>query len=133
DTLRFQPARQLRRLNEVVLHRITRTEHDRLAQARQGMHELELHVAWKTRRKSVHVDLARMDPLRLEKNLMALLVGKPDDLVFQRRTVPRTDAANLAVIKRRAIDIRTYQIAHAIVCVNQITVDLFARDAAGQK
>ena len=57
---------------------------------------------------------------------MPLLVRKPDDLVFERRTVARTDALNLPVEQRRAIDVRAHEIADAIVRVQQIALDLRA-------
>ena len=94
------------------------------------MNELLLHVARQAHRKAIDVDLARVEAFRLEKNLMPLLVGKPDDLVLERRAVPRPDAANLAVEQRRAVDVRAHQIADAIVRVQQIAVDL-RRDRCG--
>ena len=88
------------------------------------MNEIGLHVARQAHREAVDVDLARVEALRLEKDLMTLLVGESDDLVFERRAVARTDSANLPVEERRLTDVRADEIAHAIVGVQQIAVDL---------
>src|SRR5258708_15249587 len=64
---------------------------------------------------------------------MPLLVGESDDLVFERRTVARTDAADLPVEQRRAIDVRAHDVAHAVVGVNQMAVDLRTIDRRRQK
>ena len=96
DALRFERARQLGRLDEVVLDGVARPQHHGVFEARQRVHELGLHVARQAHREAVDVDLARVDPFRLEKNLVALLVGEADDLVLERRAVARTDARESA-------------------------------------
>ena len=61
------------------------------------------------------------------------LSGKPDDLVLERRAVARTDAANLPVEQRRAVDVRAHDRSHAIVRVQQVAVDLRPTDRARQE
>src|SRR5206468_5551197 len=80
-----------------------------------------------------HVDLARVDAFRLQEDLVPLLVRKTHDLVLERRAVPRTDAADLTVEQRRSRDVRANEIAHAIVGVNQVTVDLRTIDSFGHE
>ena len=53
---------------------------------------------------------------------MALLVGEPDDLVLERRAVPRADALNLSVEQRRLVDVGAHEIAHAIVRMQKVAV-----------
>jgi len=64
------------------------------------VNEIRLNVAWQRHRKAVDVDFPGLDAFRLEKDLMAFLVGKPNDLVLERGTVPRADATDLAVEER---------------------------------
>ena len=64
---------------------------------------------------------------------MPLFIGETDDLVFERRTVPRPDAADLPVEQRRAIDVRPNKIANAIVRVQQIARHLRADDLSAEK
>ena len=84
DTLGFEPARQLRRLDEVVFDGVAGTKQHRVLEPGQRVHQLGLHVARQAHRKAVDVDLARVDPFGLEENLVPLLVRETDDLVFER-------------------------------------------------
>ena len=97
------------------------------------MNQIRLHIAREARRKAVDVDLAHVEPLGLEKQLVPFLVGKADDLVFERWTVTWTDAANLPIEQRRSIDVRADEIPHPIVRVEEITIDLRAIDRRREK
>ena len=97
------------------------------------MNKVTLDVARQRHRKAVHVDFADIEALGFKEDLMPFLVGKPDDFVFQRRTVPRPDPANLAVEQRRAIDVGPDQIAHAIVGVENVALDLRPLNRCAQK
>ena len=96
DALRFEAPRQLGRLDEVVLDGVPGPQQHRVFQPGQRMNELRLHVARQAHREAVDVDFPRVEPFRLEKDLVPLLVRKPDDLVLERRAVPRADAAESA-------------------------------------
>ena len=62
---------------------------------------------------------------------MPLAIREPHDLVFERRTVARTDAADLPVVERTLVDVLLHQLAHAIVRVKQPAADLvFKRRAS---
>src|SRR5262249_21757239 len=126
--LRLEAPRQLGRLDEIVFDRVAWTQHDGVLEARQRANELQLHVARQRRREAVHVDFARADALGLEENLMAFLVRKANDLVLERRAVPRPDPLNLTIEQRRLREVRANEIANPIVGVNQIAVDLRAND-----
>src|SRR5688572_13793200 len=97
------------------------------------MDERLLHVARKAHRESVDIDLARIDAFGLEENLVPLLLGEPHDLVLERRTVSRTDAADLTVEERRAIDIGANEIAYPIGRVQQVAIDLPALDRSREE
>ena len=79
-------------LDEVVLDRVSRPHHRRSLQARQGVNQFELHVSRQAHRVAVQIDLVDVQTLRLEEQVMALPVGKPHHLVFERRAIARTDA-----------------------------------------
>jgi hypothetical protein len=79
-------------LNEVVFDRVPGSQHDRVFQPWKRPHELFLHVRRKTHREAVDVDLAYIDALRFQKDLVPLPTRKPDDLVLERRTVSRPHA-----------------------------------------
>src|SRR4051812_28373871 len=97
------------------------------------MDELSLNFARQRHGEAVHVNFSRLDPLRLQKYLMPLLVRKADDLVFERRTIPRTDALNLAVEQRGSIDVGADKFPNTIVGVQQMTVDLRTLDRGRQE
>ena len=62
------------------------------AEPRQRVDDLFLNVARQTHRQAVDVDLASVDTLRLEENLVPLLVRKADDLVLERRAISGADS-----------------------------------------
>src|SRR5437762_7059830 len=62
---------------------------------------------------------------------MALAMWKPHHLVFERRTVARADSPNLAVEKRRSIDVAADEFVNAIGRVQNVAVDLRAFDRFG--
>ena len=133
DALGLQRSRQLRRLDEVVFDGVSRPQHHGIFKAWKRVHEIRLHISRQAHRKPVHINLARADSFRLQENLMALLVGETNDLVFERRAIPRTDAPNLAVEQRRARDVRANEIANAIVGMKEMAIDLRAIDGRREK
>src|SRR5437867_5178311 len=125
--------RELGGLDEIVFDRITWPKDDGILQSRQRVNEVGLDVARQRHRKTVHIDFAGGDTFGLQKNLVTLLLRKADDLVLQRRTVARADTANLAVEERGPIDVRSNQVPHAIVRVQQVAVNLRAIDRAAHE
>src|SRR6516165_1143802 len=124
DPLRLERARQLGRLDEIVFDGITRAQQHRVFEPRKRVNQLRLHVSRKRHGEAVDVDLARVGALRLEEELMTLFVRKSNDLVFERRAVAWADAADLSVEQWRSMHIRADKIADAIICVNEMAVDL---------
>src|SRR5206468_1963897 len=111
----LEPSCQLGWLDEVVLDGIAGTEQHGALESGQRMYQIGLHLPRQARRKAIDVNLAGVETLGLEKNLMAFLVGEPHDLVFEGRAIARTDSANLAVEQGRLIDVRAHKIAYPIV------------------
>ena len=65
----------------------------------------QLHVDRQRSAHAVDVDLVRVQALGLEEELVLFLVGKLDDLVFDRRAVARPDRLNLPAVHGRAVDV----------------------------
>src|SRR5439155_25466986 len=113
DALALEAAVQLRRLDEVVLHGVARSQHDRVLESRERVDEVALYVPREAHREPVDVDLPGVKTFRLQEDLVTFFLSKPDDLVFERRAVPRPDAADLAVEERRSIDVAPHEIVDA--------------------
>src|SRR5262249_38387442 len=121
---RFEPARQLRRLDEVVFDGVPRAQQRRVLETWKRVNQICLNVPRQRHREPVHVYLARVDALGLEKDVVPLLVGKTNHFVFERRAIARSDATYLTVEQRRARQIGADEIVDAVVRVNQVAVDL---------
>ena len=64
------------------------------------------------------------EPLRLDKHLVAVLVGEAVDLVFDRRAVTRADTFDHARVHRRAIQVADDDLVSARVGVGHPAADL---------
>ena len=129
--LQGQP--QLRRLDEVVLDRVARTQHDRVLQPRQRGDNLLLHVSRQAHRAAADVDLGHVQPFRLKEDLVPLAVRKPHHLVFQRRAVPGPDPGDPPVVERRPIPVPADQLVHLGGRMDDVTADLAAVDDPAQE
>src|SRR5690606_23343474 len=89
--LRLETRVKLGGWREVVLNRVRRPENLGVLAPLDGADHLELQVVRQRGREPVDVDLVRRDALGLEEDLVTFLVGEADDLVLDRRTVPRAD------------------------------------------
>ena len=63
-------------------------------------------------------------PFRLKEELMPVLVGKLNDLVFYRWAITRPDAFDLARIQRRLVQIISDSLMDTVTCVSNKTLDL---------
>ena len=70
DLLRLQRALQFGGIDRVVLDCISRTQHLRRFQSGNGLDYGELHVDWHRRGHAVYINLMRVQPLRLEEELV---------------------------------------------------------------
>ena len=101
----FERALQFRGIDGVVLNRVSGTQHLRVFEPRDRLQNLKLHLDRKRRAHAVDVNLVRVQSLRLKEELVHLLVGKLHDLVFDRRTVSRTDRLDLPAVHGRAVHV----------------------------
>src|SRR5204863_93169 len=68
---------------------------------------LDLNLIRQTRREAVDIKLIRGNSLRFEEDLLPFLLGKADDLIFDRRTIARPNSFNHARVHRGLMEIRS--------------------------
>lgn len=95
----FQAMIQLPWIDRIVLNRIPRANHLRVFQPGHRRDHRRLHIHRHTRRHPVHVHLVRIQPLGLEENLVTRFVRELHNLVFDRRTISRTNTLNIPAIQ----------------------------------
>ena len=69
----------------------------------------------------------------LDKDRVALLFFKTDDLILDGRAVARPHALNVAAVQRRAVQVVEDDLVRRGVCVGDIAVDLVVHRHAGHK
>ena len=82
-----------------------------------GTHQRVLDVERQAGGNPVRVDLVGGQPLRLQKDLVALLVGKAVDLVLHARAVARPHPLDLSREHRAAVEARPDDLVRALVGV----------------
>src|SRR5829696_5605600 len=97
------------------------------------MNNLELHVGRQAHRQAVDIDFVDVQSFGLQVYLVAFALREPDDLVLERGTVARPDAANLSIEQWRFVKIRQNDLAHAVVGMNEIARRLPRLDRLRQK
>ena len=108
----LQRVFQLVRRTEIVFDGITVSHDLRVFQSRNQFEHLILHVTGKTGRDPVDVNLMRAAPLRLEEQLMPILVRELDHFVFDRWTVTRSAAVDLPAVHRCPMKVGLDQFMH---------------------
>ena len=71
--------------------------------------------------------------LRFEEDLMRRLVGKPNNLVFDRRAIARADPINMAAIHGGSIKIGADNLMRFFVGVRNPAIDLRGIDTLGKE
>ena len=85
---------QILRIEIVVFHRISRLKEHGVLQSLDGMDSLQLHFQRQRRRKALEVILRRVYPLRLQEQLVGILIGESTKLILNAGTIARTLAVN---------------------------------------
>jgi hypothetical protein len=94
------------RVDMIIFDRISGNDHRNPLEALHRAQHFELHIGGKRSRDAVRIDEEVVEPLRFEKYLMPVAVGKAVDLVLDRRAIARARCADRAREQRRAIEIR---------------------------
>src|SRR5947207_461130 len=87
DRARLERGLELIRWDEVVLDRVTRTDHLDLLESRDRTQDRALDLLGEARGQAVDVVLMGRPSLRLDEDLMCALLGEPHHLVFDRGAV----------------------------------------------
>ena len=96
---------ELRGIDIVVFDGVAGPDHLGIFQARNRGDHLGLHVDGHAGGHAVHVDFVGVESLGLKEYLVLQPVGELHHLVFNRRTVARPNAGDLAAIERRAMHV----------------------------
>ena len=126
-TCRIQPGQlldlqrgiQLERVQQIVLNRIGRTHDLHILQAGNGPQESILHIHRHGRGHSLDIHFIRIQPLRLDEQLMPVLVGEAHNLILDGRAVARPLAVNLSGILRRLHDIVPENLMGRLIRIGQ--------------
>ena len=105
DFAGFEGALELGGVDGVVLDGVAGAEHLGRFEAGDGGEDGELDVDGERGAHAVEVDLVGVEALGFEKELVGVLVGKLDDLVFDGGAVARADGVDLAAVHGRAMDV----------------------------
>ena len=91
DFLGFERALEFRGIDGVVFDGVAGAQHLGVLEAGDRVQNCKLHFDRQRCAHAVDVDLVRVQAFGLEEELVRRLVGKLDDLVFDRRAVARAD------------------------------------------
>ena len=93
----LQRGSKLQRVQAVIVNRIACTHHPAMLQTGNSLHELQLDMRRQCGAHALHIHLVRAASLRLDEELVSVLVGKAHQLRLDRRAVARADALNKTV------------------------------------
>ena len=99
DQFRFKGRLQLRRVEIVIFYSVARSVDFSVAQSRDLVQRVELHIHGHGRRESVKIHLVRILALGLQEERVLLPVRKRRELCLYRRTVARSRALDLSVVE----------------------------------
>ena len=117
DGAGFKAAFERARVKVVVLDGIAGPQNMGVFHAGHGAHQVVLDVKRQAGRDAVGVDLVRGQAFGLQKNLVAGLVGKAVDLVFDAGAITRADAVDLAGEHGAAVKTRADDVVRALIGV----------------
>ena len=100
DFLEFQCWFQLRSRNTIIFYRISITDNLRMFKSRHRMIHLILNILRKRTGHTSHIHFICIKPLRLQKNLMSVFIGKLDNFILNRRTISWPCSLNNTRINR---------------------------------
>ena len=131
DLLGLQRALELGRVDGVVLDGVAGAQHLGRLEAGNRGDDRQLHVDGQRGAHAVDVDLVRLQALGFQVKLVRFLVGKFDDLVFDRGAIARADAVDLAAVHRRAMHVFADDAVRFLRGVGDVARHLLLRDLAG--
>ena len=135
--LRLQRGLQRQRVDAVVLDGVGGPGHHRVLQAGHGVQHLNLNFLRQGGGEPLNVQLLRVQPHGLNKQLVPGLVGEPHHLRLDRRAVPWADPLDDAAVNGAAIQILPDDPVCFLVGVGEVAYRpvlrrLFRLEAEGQ-
>ena len=124
DVHEFEVRAKLGRIDAVILDSVGISDDVYMLEALHGVVHLILYVLWHRARHTAQVHLVRIQSLRLDENLMPVLIRELHDLILDGWTVARSHALDRSVIHRGTIDILTDDFVRLFVCIHEPAVDL---------
>ena len=97
DGLMLQRGSKLQRVQAVIVNRIACTHHPAMLQTGNSLHELQLDMRRQCGAHALHIHLVRAASLRLDEELVSVLVGKAHQLRLDGRAVARADTLDKTV------------------------------------
>ena len=92
-----------------------------------GPQEFQLNIFRKGRGQPLQVKFFGVKAAGLDKDLVSQLLREADDLIFNRRAVPGTDALDLAAVEGRAFQIGKDDLLRLFARIRNITDRLVLR------
>ena len=121
----FESMAQLRRVEKVVFDGIAGAVNLAVGERGNLAQRLNLDIQRKRRREPVQVVFASRFALRLEEELMRILIGKGYDFSLDTRAITRSDTLDCAVVKRRIRQASAERVVHLRRGVDNPTRALF--------
>ena len=100
-----QPPVQRARIDMVILDRIAGDDHRHLLQPRQRAQEVLLHLRRQRCAEAIGIDQRRIQPFRLQKDLVPIPVAEADDLVLDGGAIARPPPLDIPREQRRLTEI----------------------------
>ena len=113
----FKAAFERARVKVVVLDGVAGPQDVGVFHAGHGADQVVLNVKRQAGRDAVGINLVRSQAFGLQKNLVAGLIGKAVDLVFDAGAVARADAVDLAGEHGAAVKARADDVVRALIGV----------------
>ena len=126
DVLQLERNIQLRRVEVIIFNGISRLEDLCIFQTFDGMKRIQLGLERKGRGESLKIVFGSIPALRLEEQLVGILIFENPELVLDARTISRPLAGNLSGKKRGFIETGTEDIVNLLVGMKDIARHLFS-------
>ena len=128
---RAQRGIKILRIKVIILYSISRLKEDGILKTFNSMDSLQLNLQRKGGREALKIVLGRIGALRLQEQLMGILVGKGAELVFNARAIARTAAVNHSCKEGRAVKAAAKNVMNHLIRMKEIAVHLMAGSLNG--
>ena len=124
---------KLEGIDALVFDSVGETKHARVTQTGNGMQHGELHILRHGGGKPLHIPLDGIQPLRLQKELVAVFIREAHNLIFDGRAVPCARTVDCAGVHRSAMDVFADDAVGFLVGIGEVALRAIFERAIGQK